>query len=98
MDKTWLAGLLTCATNFRSQYNVPVYINQVGLFTSTQDAMQYTSDVLGLFDQNGLSWTWWTYRARGADDNPDSQAMIYEDDNGVWQTKQDWLTLISSFF
>ena len=26
MDKTWLAGLLTCATNFRSQYNVPVYI------------------------------------------------------------------------
>ena len=98
MDKTWLAGLLTCATNFRSQYNVPVYINQVGLFTSTQEAMQYTQDVLGLFNQNGLSWTWWTYRQRPADDDPNSQAMIYKDDSGVWQTKQDWLSLINGYF
>jgi hypothetical protein len=98
MDKTWLAGLLTCATNFRSQYNVPIYINQVGLFTSTQDAMQYTSDVLGLFNQNNISWTWWTYRAKGIGADPNSQAMLYQDANGVWQTKTDWLNLISSFF
>ena len=98
MDKTWLAGLLTCVTNFRSQYNVPVYINQIGIFTSTKNAQQYTQDVLGLFDQNGISWTWWTYRQRPAASDPNTQAIIYKDTNGVWQTKQDWLSLISSFF
>ena len=97
MDKTWLAGLLQCGLDFRTEHNVPIYINQVGLFTSTKNAMQYTSDVLGLFNQNNISWTWWTYRAK-TPNSEDSQAMIYPDSSGNWQTKQSWLTLVSSFF
>ena len=97
VNQTWLVGLLSCATNFRNAHNLPVYANQVGIFSNVPDAAQYLRDVLGLFNQNGINFTYWEYRAHGLN-NANDQAVMYQTSNGTWQTKMDWLNLIDSYF
>ncbi|MBA3789368.1 cellulase family glycosylhydrolase, partial [Patescibacteria group bacterium] len=97
VDKTWLAGLLSCATAFRNTHNVPIFVNQIGLTTNVPGAQQYVADILSLFNANTISFTYWEYRS-GTNKGSGSAGVLYLDTNGVWQTKQDWLTLVTGYF
>ncbi len=95
MNQTWLSGLISCATSFRTAHNVPVYANQIGIYTAVPGAMQYVRDVLSLFNQKGVSFTYWQYRS--GSDNPDDQGILYQTSHGR-VTKQDWLDMLISYF
>ena len=100
LDKTWLSGLLSCATNFRSAHNVPIWINQVGIRTITPGSSQYIQDVLDLFNSNNIGFAWWTYRVPntlqaglGAGD----LGVLYQKATGAWVTQTNLMNLLTPF-
>ena len=78
LGKTWLGELLAPVTAFGKAHNVPVWIDQWGLFsnagTSDGDRAAYLSDTIELFSSAGLHWSYWIWR--GGYSCPNSYAIF----------------------
>ena len=104
LNKTFLAGLLSCATSFRSTYNVPVWINQVGIRTATPGSSQYIQDTLDLFRSDNLGFAWWTYRVqykssgmRTGDFGSGDLGVYYQNSDNSWHLQSSLLNLLKTF-
>ncbi|WP_439657068.1 glycoside hydrolase family 5 protein [Lentzea sp. HUAS TT2] len=84
-------------TGFRTDHDVPVWINQVGVESGDDDARSKARKVLGAFDDNGIGWAWWTYRISGT--NPDTHGVYYADPTAPdgWRVKPAWLALVNGY-
>jgi hypothetical protein len=100
MNKTWLGGLLSCATSFREANNVPVFIDQIGLRSETPHSIIYVRNVLDLFQEDELGFTYWTYRQPYTHGSllDGGAGVLWQDATGVYHTKTLWLSVITSFF
>ena len=78
LNRAWLSRLLQPALDFQQKYDVPVYIDQWALNAeaslSDADRAAYLDDVLSLFGDGGLHWSWWIWRS-GYDACPRSSAI-----------------------
>lgn len=96
-------------TQFRSDRNVPVYVQQVGIVQSdvkdmagNLDPAAYRADVanvLGTLDQGKIGWTWWTYREQKP--NGDGYApwfLASPPDTWSAAVTTDMLTTITTYF
>ncbi|MBA3788846.1 cellulase family glycosylhydrolase [Patescibacteria group bacterium] len=100
LNKTFLSGLLGCATHFRDAHAVPIFINQVGIRSGTPGGFQYVQDVLDLFHTNNIGFAYWTYRSpttsKGLADG--DIGVVYQTSDGSWIQKPDWIARLSTFF
>jgi aryl-phospho-beta-D-glucosidase BglC (GH1 family) len=48
---------------FAKKFNVPIFVGEFGLnyYNEGRGASEWLDDVLGIFESNGWSWTYWTY-------------------------------------
>lgn len=85
-------------TNFRIQYDAPVFIQQIGIRKSS-DAGILVDDTLNQLNDGGIGWTWWTYRESNAP-NGLGYAPWFKgsSSDGGWTLDQNWLELIDSHF
>jgi hypothetical protein len=100
LDKSWLAGLLTCATNFRSAHNVPIWANQIGIRTETPGSTQYINDVLDLFRTDNIGFAWWTYRNRYTQSDDivgEGAGPVYQNSNGTWSTQTNLMNILTTY-
>lgn len=95
-DKVYLENMLKHGVDFREKYNVPIFINQVGIRSGVADAKRYITDTLDLFRKYQIGFTYWTYRQRG--DENDIGIYYPDPKTGEWVLKADWLALVSSYF
>ncbi|HEX4139372.1 MAG TPA: glycoside hydrolase family 5 protein [Candidatus Methylacidiphilales bacterium] len=59
---------------FASKYHVPVWIGEFGCDASNPDLQpQWVSACISLFEENGLSWTYWSDRSTAAPQGMDLQ-------------------------
>jgi hypothetical protein len=100
MNKAFLGSLLVCATAFRDAHNVPLFINQVGLRTFTPQSLQYTRDVLALFAQDHLGFTYWTYRQPYAAHSllDGGAGVLWQDQAREYHAKTLWRSVIVGYF
>jgi Cellulase (glycosyl hydrolase family 5) len=91
LNKEYLATLLAPAIDFRSKYNVPVFVNQVGVRSEAPGSLQYMADVLDLFYQNNIAFTYWTYRTRH---NNSQHGLYWMDENGTYHPKRDQIEVL----
>jgi hypothetical protein len=82
-------------TSFREDLDAPVWINQVGIESGDDNALENAEDVLEELERLQVGWAWWTYRIVG--ENPDAHGIYYQDEDGTWQLKRDWFELVGSF-
>ena len=73
-----------------------MWINQVGIPSGKSDSQTKARTVLGAFNDNGIGWSWWTYRVLAT--SPDTHGIYYVDpkDSGRWTLKKDWYALVGS--
>ncbi len=84
VDKNYLAGLIKYGADFSAKYNVPLFVNQIGVTMITPGSEQYTTDALSLLTQNGIGFTWWLYR------QPDDKHSLHEGSRAaLWEKKAD---------
>jgi hypothetical protein len=81
------------ATAFRDSKQVPLFIQQVGVKKSDQDAQARLGTILSTLNQNGLGWTWWTYREKTP--AGDGFAPFWLKSDGTWASDPQWLKLIT---
>lgn len=78
LGKAWLSQLLEPALAFQRAHGVPVYVDQWALNAEASvgeaDRVAYLDDVLALFGDGGLHWSWWIWRS-GYDVCPRSSAI-----------------------
>jgi hypothetical protein len=87
---------ITGAAGFRTQFNVPIFIQQVGLPKSDTNAAMNADMILSLLNGNGIGWTWWTYRETRS---PNGLGFApYWENNGPWSEDSAWLNLITGRF
>jgi len=86
--------LVAAATDFRTAHQVPVFVQQVGVRQAEPDASTAATTILSLLNQDGIGWTWWTYREQHS--KGDGYAPMWLDDAGAWRQNGDWLTVIST--
>ncbi|HEX4418042.1 MAG TPA: cellulase family glycosylhydrolase [Kofleriaceae bacterium] len=83
-------------SDFQTTRNAPVWINQVGILTGDDGAMDLATQVLDGLEPLGVGWSWWTYRELTT--SPDQHGIYYSDVNGGWILKPDWFTFVGSYF
>lgn len=88
---------ITAATDFRTKFTVPVFIQQVGVRQSDANASMVADTILSLLDRDGLGWTWWTYRETKSP-NGLGYAPFFQDKVGPWSENVAWLALITGKF
>jgi hypothetical protein len=100
LDKEWITNLLQNAVRFRQTHNVPLFVNQVGVYTASPGSAQYTRDTLGLFDDLGIGYTWWKYRDtdRQQSLNEGGRGVVWDDKSGQEHTKQASVDLFTELF
>jgi hypothetical protein len=100
MDHAFLAGLFQCAINFRRNFNVPVFIDQIGVRSGVPDSLRWTSDMLDLFNANNIGWAYWDYRSeftgRGKSLQANDIGVTWQDATGQWRQKSDWIAMLSA--
>lgn len=90
LNKDFLDRQLAPAVEFAKEFNVPVWIDQWGVAGGAGGGPEaqsaYLNDVLSLFDDHGLHWSYWIYRRPqgvwSGSSCPDSYAMYCEMDDG----------------
>lgn len=90
-----LTDLLRPALEFRQRHLVPVFINQVGVRSRVPGALDYTRDVLELFDRERIGWTWWTWRT--SHKSPDEHGLYWWNGAG-WQRKDPTYAMLADAF
>lgn len=97
LNKAFLDQQLAPAVDFSMQHDVPVWIDQWGVEGRAGGGPEaqsaYLRDVLDLFEQHGLHWSYWLYRRpRGSWSGascPEGYAMYCEMDDGSGHVKRD---------
>lgn len=64
LNKEYLAAVLQPALQFRTNYHVPIFVNQMGVRSRCPGNLAYLSDVCAVFCQQQIPFTYWTYRTR----------------------------------
>ena len=93
-------GLLSVLTTFCAQYNVPGFIQQIGIRSVTPNSLQWLTDMLDNFNAAGIGWAVWDYRTifnNGSILDGDI-GLVWQDANGQWHDKDDWLQAVSERF
>lgn len=83
---------------FRSKYDVPVWVNQVGTPSGKPNSEQSSRTVLSALDKAGIGWAWWTYRDVGTKST--GEGIYYRSSkasNAYWVAKTPWLSLVGSY-
>jgi hypothetical protein len=100
MDKAFLAGLIQCLVKVRQTYDVPVFVQQVGVRSGTPGSMAWANDVLDVLNADHIGWTYWIYRTRPGNGrnslHQNDIGVIYEDAGGQWRQKSDWIGMLSA--
>jgi hypothetical protein len=98
VDRTWLANLVGCLTAFRAARHVPVLVDQVGVRSGTPGSAAWTRDILDILDQQHIGWAYWVYRRAYVGGAHylmgDDLGVLWQDENGAWHAKDDWLSLV----
>lgn len=99
MDKSFLSGLIQCLVKVRQIYNVPVFVQQLGVRSGTPGSLAWTNDVLDILNADNIGWAYWVYRTRpGNGENSLFQndiGVVWQDQSGQWRQKADWIKTIS---
>jgi len=64
-DRDRLARCLQAVVDFREKYGLPVSCDEFGVYKAgpaRADQLAWIRDLLGLFGQHGIGWTYWNYR------------------------------------
>jgi endoglucanase len=64
LTKDYLVQILQPAIQFRNKYQVPVFVNQMGVRSRCPNNLVYLADVCDIFYQYQVPFTYWTYRTR----------------------------------
>ena len=81
---------------FRDRHRVPVFVQQVGVRTSDDDAsLSSLKAVLGSLVRERIGFTYWQYRSN---DYRRSYGAVVEEKDGRWTTRTPTLQAVSSFF
>lgn len=91
LNKEYLIRILQPALNFRDQYNVPVFVNQVGVRSEAPGQLQYMTDVLDIFYKYKIPFTYWTYRTRH---DRTQHGLYWMNEQGIYQPKTDQIELL----
>lgn len=78
----------------RATYQVPVFVQQVGVRSCEDPDAKAVKAVLSHLVKNRIGFTYWEYRGAS---NPDTYGVLYQQGNR-WVAKQDWLDAITPFF
>ncbi|PSF39489.1 hypothetical protein C7H19_01495 [Aphanothece hegewaldii CCALA 016] len=95
LNKEYLARLLQPAVKFREQYNVPLFVNQVGVRSEAPGQLKYIADVLALFDQYKIPYTYWTFKT---EEDQSQQGLYWLDEKGNYQPKTELIELLKKSF
>jgi len=82
--------------NFAQAYNAKMYVGEFGLtyYTEGMGARQWMEDVINYFEENGLSWSYWSYSNKERDPrvivNPDGTFENHEDTERLSVLKEYW--------
>ena len=64
LNKDYLKQILQPAVQFSKNYNVPVFVNQMGVRSRCPNHLTYLTEVCDIFYQHHIPFTYWTYRTR----------------------------------
>lgn len=92
---TDLSTRLQNLVNLQSTASVPVFVQQAGVQSGDDPNLVYLNAMLALLNSSRVGYTYWDYRD---DTNADGYGVIYQDGNGGWITKTDFLDTITSGF
>ncbi|HEV8692458.1 MAG TPA: cellulase family glycosylhydrolase [Ideonella sp.] len=82
VDTIALAEALQPALDFRTRYDAPVFIDQVGCVGAAPGVLEFTRDALAQLRAHQVPWTFWTYRVNNAG----------ADEHGLWyRPDKEWL-------
>lgn len=94
-----VGALLACVTAARTSYNIPVFIDQIGIRTVTPGALQYMTDVTTQVTAAGLGFDYWVYRlSYNVNNIPNGGdiSVLWQDSGGVWHANAAWYALIGA--
>ena len=99
MDHIFLAGLVGCATAFRTYYHVPIFCDQIGIRTATPNAINWESDQLATFAANNIGWVHWLWRLNYSASNIQGgdQGVVWVDSSTNSHTKYDWYDMLQFY-
>lgn len=95
LNKDYLSIILQPALAFRDKYNVPVFVNQVGVRSEAPGHLQYINDVMDIFYQNHIPFTYWTYRTRS---DESQHGLYWLDKSNVYHPKNEQIELLKKAF
>ncbi|MFS8097476.1 glycoside hydrolase family 5 protein [Lentzea alba] len=86
-------------TDFRRDYNVPMWINQVGIEGCDTDdvALGKANTVLDAFKTNAIGWAWWTYRLNGTNECTHGIYHLDPTTPTGWKLKKNWRNLVNGY-
>ncbi|HEX8947902.1 MAG TPA: cellulase family glycosylhydrolase [Dissulfurispiraceae bacterium] len=63
VDKETLRKRFRYALEFRARHNAPLYVGEFGAheYPDTGGMLRYLGDVLGIMEDSGMHWSFWTY-------------------------------------
>lgn len=100
LDAIWIKNILTLGKEFSEKYQVPVFVNQIWVSSIAPGSMEYTRDTLSMLNEYSIGYTWWKYRAAYTKNSLLSwdRGILWEDKEGNWYRKEDWIELMSELF
>ncbi len=81
--------------DLRSSFNVPTFVQQAGVQSGDDPDQTYLNALLSLLNASDVGYTYWEYRDTF---NPNAYGVIYQDGNGGWITKTNFLDTIIGYF
>jgi len=96
VNKSWLVSELQGVLDFRDKFQVPVWIDQWGVHSDSgsgnpdfkEQQEQYLSDILDVFEWNGLLWTDWIWRRPLPWKCGSGYSVICQEVNGTYSINQ----------
>lgn len=82
-------------TDFRTKYNVPVFVQQTGVRSADDPGEVYTKALLALLNRNSVGWDWWEYRQQGP--FAGGYGVWYVKADGTWVKKETVSSAISQY-
>jgi hypothetical protein len=62
IDFQWLQKALQPLLDFRSQHDVPIMVNQWGVYNTAVGHIEYMADMIRLLQSNRIHWTYWLWK------------------------------------
>ncbi|MBU7027983.1 MAG: cellulase family glycosylhydrolase [Theionarchaea archaeon] len=61
IDKAWLEDFLSIIDDFTARYNVPVAVNEFGVWRWVPGAAEFMDDQMGIFEEKGMNHALWEW-------------------------------------